>query len=87
MLVNGQWVENWQPVQAVDHEGGRVQRCKADGFTHLSAMRKLGELWMEAPKNSKTTYASESAITAMTAATGPGLAAISTALKINWTNA
>ena len=57
---------------SIDHEGGRVQRCKADGFTHLPAMRKLGELWMQAPKKSKTAYASESAITAMTAATACG---------------
>ena len=30
----------------VDHEGGRVQRFKTDGFTHLPPMRTLGEMWM-----------------------------------------
>ena len=30
----------------VDHEGGRVQRFRSDGFTHLAPMRALGELWM-----------------------------------------
>jgi beta-N-acetylhexosaminidase len=30
----------------VDHEGGRVQRFKTDGFTHLPTMRSLGEMWM-----------------------------------------
>ncbi|HET9207958.1 MAG TPA: beta-N-acetylhexosaminidase [Burkholderiaceae bacterium] len=30
----------------VDHEGGRVQRFRTDGFTVLAPMRALGELWM-----------------------------------------
>jgi beta-N-acetylhexosaminidase len=31
---------------SVDHEGGRVQRFKTDGFTHLPPMRALGEIWL-----------------------------------------
>jgi beta-N-acetylhexosaminidase len=31
---------------SVDHEGGRVQRFRSDGFTHLPPMRRFGEMWM-----------------------------------------
>lgn len=36
---------------AIDHEGGRVQRCRSEGFTHLPAMRDLGELWERDPES------------------------------------
>jgi beta-N-acetylhexosaminidase len=37
----------------VDHEGGRVQRFKTDGFTHLPPMRTLGAMWMDDKKGSQ----------------------------------
>ena len=33
----------------VDHEGGRVQRFKTGGFTHLPPMKALGDLWLRDP--------------------------------------
>lgn len=54
---------------SIDHEGGRVQRAKTDGFTHLPAMRKLGELWA---RQHNSTHTAESAALAMAAATACG---------------
>ena len=32
-------------IISIDHEGGRVQRFKSDGFTHLPSMRELGAVY------------------------------------------
>ncbi|QNP47989.1 beta-N-acetylhexosaminidase [Diaphorobacter aerolatus] len=55
----------------VDHEGGRVQRFKTDGFTHIPSMRALGELWMNDGSGSKYREGS-GAMRAMDAATASG---------------
>ena len=35
----------------VDHEGGRVQRFKTDGFTHVPPMRSLSDMWFNDGKS------------------------------------
>jgi len=53
---------------SIDHEGGRVQRCRTDGFTHLPAMKRLGDIWSNHGKRPDASHA----ITAMDAATAVG---------------
>ncbi|MEO8859076.1 MAG: beta-N-acetylhexosaminidase [Burkholderiaceae bacterium] len=52
----------------VDHEGGRVQRFRSDGFTHLPPMRALGEVWHAAARGD----AQSSALSATRAASACG---------------
>ena len=56
----------------VDHEGGRVQRFRSDGFTHLPPMRTLGQLWMQADGGSGSGCAGQHALQATDAATAAG---------------
>ena len=52
----------------VDHEGGRVQRFKTDGFTHLPPMSALGAMWRQDSKG----QTGDAAMAATAAATACG---------------
>jgi beta-N-acetylhexosaminidase len=52
----------------VDHEGGRVQRFRTGGFTHLPPMTALGRMWM----NDGGRGEGEGALSATNAATAAG---------------
>ena len=57
---------------SVDHEGGRVQRFRTDGFTHIPPMRAFGEMWMDDGGKGRKYREGSGAMRAMNAATAAG---------------